>query len=479
MADSISKNGPKFYAKIGIMLAIMFFFRLISPPEGLTSDGLAVVGVFFAILYGWLFIDMVWPSFIGLIALGLTLNQPMDTVLGSAFGNSTVLLILFFCMVAGIINAAGIAEYVARRIICVPIINGRPYVLLFMLCLAMCALATMLTMTSAILVAMPLVKEICKQYGYKPGDTFPMLIMMAMLYAGELAYMMLPFKSLPALVFGIYSRMSGGVDINLAAYVVVVGIILLISIGFVICLYKFILRPDVAPILNSVECMEFHEELSTYQKTILWSFAGLIVLLLLPNVTPKSWALTKFLRAVGYNGTLLAYVGFYLMFSFKEGIPLKDIMQKSMAWPAIFLIAAVLEITGAFDSTGVTKWLGDVCQPLLAGVSGQILIIFTIAAAVICTQLANNNACAVTFAPIAYTLAIANGGVDPQAIFTCLILSCTLGLATPASGVPAAILYGDTEWVHQRTVIKYATLFWVFNIVLLSTVGYHLCRILF
>ena len=167
------------------------------------------------------------------------------------------------------------------------------------------------------------------------------------------------------------------------------------------------------------------------------------------------------------------------MLSFKEGIPLKDIMQKSMAWPAIFLIASVLEITGAFDSTGVIKWLGSVCEPMLAGVSGQVLIVFTIAAAVVCTQLTNNNACAVTFAPIAYTLAIANGGVDPQAMFTCLILSCTLGLATPASGVPAAILYGDTEWVHQKTVIKYAALFWVFNIVLLSTVGYHLCRILF
>lgn len=79
----------------------------------------------------------------------------MTKVIGSAFGNSTVLLILLFCMVASIINAAGIAEYVARRIICVPIVAGRPYVLIFMLCLAMCALATMLTMTAAVLVAFP------------------------------------------------------------------------------------------------------------------------------------------------------------------------------------------------------------------------------------------------------------------------------------------------------------------------------------
>lgn len=94
---------------------------------------------------------------------------------------------------------------------------------------------------------------------------------------------MLPFKSLPAIVFGIYGSMSGGQEINLAAYVAITGILLLLSIGFVILLYKFVLRPDVSPILNSRECMEFDEQLSPYQKTILWSFVGLIVLLLFPE----------------------------------------------------------------------------------------------------------------------------------------------------------------------------------------------------
>lgn len=93
------------------MLAVMLVFRFIPPPQGLTAEGLAVIGIFFGILYGWLFIDVVWPSLLGLVLLGLTLRQPMDAVLGSAFGNNTVLLLLFFCMVASIINAAGIAEW--------------------------------------------------------------------------------------------------------------------------------------------------------------------------------------------------------------------------------------------------------------------------------------------------------------------------------------------------------------------------------
>ena len=365
MSFALTKNEPKFYVNLAIMILIMVGFRFITPPAGMTADGLAVVGVFFGVLYGWLFIDMIWPSFMGLVVLGMTLPQPMDAVLGGAFGNNTYLLLLFFCMVASIINAAGIAEYVARRIICVPVVVGRPWVLVFMLCIAMCALATMLTMTAAVLVAFPLIKEVCRQYGYKPGDSFPMILLLAMLYVADIAYMMLPFKSLPAIVFGIYGQMSGGQEINLAAYVGVTGLLLLISIFFVIFICKYVLKADVTPILENRECMHFDEQLSPYQKTILWSFLGLIVLLLLPNILPGVAALSKFLKAMGNNGILLAYIGIYLMLNFKEGIGLKEIMHKSVAWPALFLVAAVLRITGAFEATGVTKFIADTCEPML------------------------------------------------------------------------------------------------------------------
>ena len=280
-------------------------------------------------------------------------------------------------------------------------------------------------------------------------------------------------------MFGIYGQMSGGQEINLAAYVGVTGLLLLISIFFVIFICKYVLKADVTPILENRECMHFDEQLSPYQKTILWSFLGLIVLLLLPNILPGSWALSKFLKAMGNNGILLAYIGIYLMLNFKEGIGLKEIMHKSVAWPALFLVAAVLRITGAFEATGVTKFIADTCEPMLAGFSGNLLVFIVVCTTTLCTQLTNNNACAATFAPIAYTLAVANGNVDPQALLSCVILSCTLGIATPAAATTSAILYGDTEWVHQRTVIKYASFFWIFNILLLSFVGYPLMTVAF
>lgn len=55
----------------------------------------------------------------------------------------------------------------------------------------------------------------------------------------------------------------------------------------------------------------------------------------------------------------------------------------------------------------------------------------------------------------------------------------SLGLATPASSTVAAIAYGDTEWISKKIMFKYATVFWVFNVLLLSTIGYALCTLLY
>ena len=478
MSAALSKNTPKSYLHLGIMLAIMFIFRLPVPPEGLTAEGMAVIGIFFAVLYGWLFLDIVWPSLLGLVALGLAINEPMTEVIGSAFGNSTVLLILLFCMVASIINAAGIAEWMARKIISLPIVRGRPYMLILMLAAAMSVLATMLTMTAAVVVGFPLIKEVCKQYGYKPGDTFPVMLFVAMFYIAEVAFMMLPFKALPAVVFGVYSQLSDGHVINYTAYVGICAIQLVLAVLFMLFLFRFILRPDVSRIVNGSADMSFNESLNSYQKTILYSFCVLLVLLLLPNIAPADWAPAAFLNRLTTNGLLIAYIGFYLLLNFKEGINIKAIMSKSVAWPAIFLVISVLKITAAFSSTGVTHWLGELCKPLLQGYSEYALIFIVVVITTIATQLTNNTAVAATFAPIAYSLALANGSMDPQSILTCLTLTCTLGIATPAATAASAVLHGDTEWVKARMIFRYALPYWVFNIVMGTLITYNLCRIM-
>lgn len=71
MMQNLSKNKKSYYIHTVIMLAIAVAFYFIPAVEPLTPLGMKVLGVFLAMLYGWLFCDVVWPSLFGLLMLGV------------------------------------------------------------------------------------------------------------------------------------------------------------------------------------------------------------------------------------------------------------------------------------------------------------------------------------------------------------------------------------------------------------------------
>ena len=55
----------------------------------------------------------------------------------------------------------------------------------------------------------PLIKSIALLYGFKPGDKWPMLMMGGLVYVGSTSYLILPYKSLPLIVFASYESTTG------------------------------------------------------------------------------------------------------------------------------------------------------------------------------------------------------------------------------------------------------------------------------
>ena len=202
-----------------ISLAIMVCFKFVPAAEPLTPLGVEVIGIFLGMLYGWLIAnDSFWPSIFGLLFLGLSSYSTVPAVLRDGFGNSTVLLLFFFFAFTNIISAAGITEYIARWIVSRKVVQGRPYLLTLMIFLAMCALVIMVSCAAATMVIFPLIKEICRLYGVKPGSKWASITLVGTICVGCSFYMLLPFKSLPAVVFSSYTQMSGGDSIALVPY---------------------------------------------------------------------------------------------------------------------------------------------------------------------------------------------------------------------------------------------------------------------
>lgn len=483
MSNSLLKNKTSYYIHTIIMLTILAVFYFFVPAvEPLTPLGIKVLGVFFAMLYGWLFCDVIWPSLLGLVMLAVCGYDTIDNVLLSAFGNSTVILIFLFCAVTAILSAAGVADYIANKLVSLKIVQGRPYTLTFMLLIVMIILNLLLSATPAFIMMVPLIKEVATRYGFKPGDVWPMYTILAANWVGCVAYQLLPFKAGPAMVFGSYSELSGITDINYIAYIACVAAMLIATIAIVLLFCRFIVKPDVTPILKNKSDVQNDEKLTSMQKYVLISFIVLLVAMLLPNIAPADWALTTILKTIGTNGLLLIYIALYVFLNFRDGINFKMIMSRDMAWPALSLVASALTIAGAFkdDSTGIIAWIGEIVAPIVEGRSVVLFVGLIILLTTIMTNVANNMATLAIFTPLAYTVGISTGAdINMLTVMLCVLMTGAIGLATPPASSTTAYLAGEKEWVPGNSVMKYGVIFCVFNMIIVYVFGFGLGSLLF
>lgn len=95
---------------IGVMFLIMLGTGFLPPAGNITPMGMKVLGVFLGLIYAWMFVGMLWPSFAGLVALGLSGYCSVTQAFNIGFGNSTFLQIFFFFIIAAYAEHSGLSN---------------------------------------------------------------------------------------------------------------------------------------------------------------------------------------------------------------------------------------------------------------------------------------------------------------------------------------------------------------------------------
>jgi len=138
MSDLVTTNlAPKkgnntaytIHCIIGIV--VMFGLGMLEPFEPVTPVGMQVLGIFLGCIYLWSFAGILWPSLLGIVALGISDYAPMGTVIKTAFGDTVPVLVLFAMILFGAIQHAGITKYISRWFLTRKIINGKPVMFSF------------------------------------------------------------------------------------------------------------------------------------------------------------------------------------------------------------------------------------------------------------------------------------------------------------------------------------------------------------
>ena len=139
----LAKKNPMYYihSAIGLLIVVAFFFM--EPIKPITPIGMKVLGIFISMIYLWSFVELLWPSLMGILMLGLSGYAPMPKVLSKAFGDVVPILVLFAMILFGAIQHHGIARYISRWFLTRKIINGRPNVFNFVFLFATYVLAAL------------------------------------------------------------------------------------------------------------------------------------------------------------------------------------------------------------------------------------------------------------------------------------------------------------------------------------------------
>lgn len=456
------KRNLSYYAHTLICLVIMFGFGRLAPVEPLTPLGMNLIGIFLGVLYGWVFIDIVWPSLAGLLALMLIGGMKPATLLNKSFGDPIVVMMFFIFVFCASISHHGLSRFISMWFITRRFVAGRPWLFTFTFLSSIFILGGLTSSSPAAIIGWSILYAICDVCGYKKGEGYPTMMVFGIVFAAQVGMALIPFKQAALTVFSAYETMSS-LSIDYAKYMLVAVCCSVVCSILFILIAKYVFKPDMSKLLN-LDASKLDTEgslrLDKVQKIVLLFLFALVALLLLPNFLPADFFLTRFLKSIGNTGICIFLVT--LMCCLKiDGQPLlrfKPMVDSGVAWGVILLLALVQPLSGAMAlaESGITPFLMGLVDPIFGDSPPLVFALCLGFVAMALTQVMNNGAVGVAFMPILYSYCAATGAA-PEIPLILVVLSVHLAFLTPAASASAALLHGN-EWSDTRSIWRTAPL---------------------
>ena len=457
-----SFNAPMYYLHTAICLFIMFAFGQLPPVEPLTPLGMNLIGIFFGVLYGWIFIEIVWPSLAGLLALMLIGGYKPMMLLNKSFGDPVVQMMFFIFVFCATISHYGLSRFISLWFITRNFVKGRPWIFTLTFLGSIFLLGGLTSASPAAIIGWSILYGVCELCGYKKGDGYPTMMVFGIVFAAQVGMSMIPFKQVPLTVFSAYETMAG-VGIDYGKYMVIAILVCILSAIFFVLMSRYIFRPDMSKLVDldvSKLDTEGTLQLNKVQKVILFFLILLVALLLAPNFLPRDFFVTRFLKAIGNTGivVLLVTIMAAIKVDGKALLNFKIMVDSGVTWGIVLLLALVQPLSGAMakPESGITPFLMQVLDPLISGGSPLFFALFIGFAAMALTQVMNNGAVGVAFMPILNSYCQATG-VPPEIPLIIIVMNVHYAFLTPAASASAALLHGN-DWSDTKNIWKTAPL---------------------
>lgn len=448
-----------FYVHVAITLFFMFGFGLIPPVGAITPLGMKLVGIFIGLVYAWSTTSLIWPSLLGMTAVMLTGVMSMNEFVAASWGNSTVVFMFLIMIFAGVIDELGLVDYLANWFVSRKIVFGRPWVFSFLILFGAFISGMLVNSFAATIIFWSIFYGIANKLGYKPYDKYCTLMLFGICFcAMTLGLSVAPYRMTGLLVMATLKTASG-VAVSFGQWIAYIFPCACILVVTYVLIMRFIFRPDVSPLKQLDESFVDRSQLklNKKQKIGMAYLAICVILLLAPEMLPKTMVVQQKVSQIGINGIVLLLIA--MMFVTKvDGqsiMNFKSVMSKGISWDLVILFAIVLPLSSLLtnDATGIKPFIVGIMVPILSKLSPMVITIVVTLSLALLTNVANNAVLLIifinVFCPIAMSL-----DMNPVPIVMSLVWFAQFAYMTPAASGPAALIFGNTDWIRAKDIYK-------------------------
>lgn len=479
MAKAAKEKKSMYLIHVCIMVAICFGFRFLPCPGSVTPYGMAVLGVFASLIYGWTFIDMMIPSLFGALALATTGYGSAQDVFIAMFSNSTVLMMLLGVLAFAAVEQTGAGDWIIAKLLGSKLAKKSP-VFVVEIFLVIFILGNNFGLVWFLYFALlPMMYKMLLKCGYEKGDKFNALFLCGCLMAGQMGMCILPFRGWSLMTAGTMMQLTK-VMISFNTYMalmLIANLLMLITYPFFMklcgCNFDKLANVDVEAVFGGAVKSE-GGKLTKTQSLSIWSAVGFVVLVILASFLSNAIAIFGWLNStIGVLG-LMAVLWLFVVAVKVDGKPILD-MRKAAAgfnWDMLILIAIALLISSALtaEETGVSAWISGLLAPIFADANPLFFLAALAALTTLLTNVSNNVA--ICFIMINIVAAMYNNGFPVNVTAAAVIISVTsvfTAYLTPAASMPGALMHAS-EANTPATLYKMVPLLMIYGFLLLMVV---------
>jgi solute carrier family 13 (sodium-dependent dicarboxylate transporter), member 2/3/5 len=458
----------------GVLLAVGARLGLVSPPEGLSPEGLAVAGVVVLMAASWILEAMpVAATALLPMALFPLLGVASGGTVAKAYMSSAIMLLMGGFFLARGLERWGVPERIARSVS--RWASGSPVRLLFGLMGATALLSMWVSNTATTLimvtVALAAVTRAREAGSNAPEDVqrFRLALVLGIAYAANVGGMLTPIGTAPNVIFlGLYKNLAPEApSIPFLEWMILSAPVVLILVPLIGLLLQRRLARFPATLDIGMEGAPLPPlEAGGRRALIIFGFTALLWVFRsdvdLEVFTLPGWADLLGLARFVDDG-VVAIMGVALMFACPAGprepgaTTLLGRMQSavtqervltwqtaaSIPWYLLLLFGGGLALAEGFQSTGLSAWLGDQLVWLRGAPPWLVVLVLCLGMSLL-TEVTSNTATTTLVLPVLFAAATPLG-LPPLLLMWPAALCASAAFILPISTPPNAIAAGAGE----------------------------------